>query len=72
MEDWKRRMIVEYVELKDRHSKLCVMLSKHTAGILEFKLNCPVDLLRRQEQAMRQYLQCLEERAPYEGVELPE
>ena len=71
MESWKRRMIGEYAELLDCYIKLCAMLDKYVNGELDFTPDCPLELLQRQEKAMALYLQCLEERALYEGVSLP-
>ena len=68
--DYKERFKAEYQQTKIRYDKLHAMLVKADAGKLEFEPTCPLDLLRRQAQAMGQYLYCLEVRAQMEGVEL--
>ena len=70
--NYKQRFINEYVELKDRYSKLHKMLVKYDAGKLEFTPTCPTDMLRKQKSLMGQYLNVLEIRAMIEDVELPE
>lgn len=70
MEEYKKRMIEEYRELKERYRKLLSMLVKQEDGVLDFKLNCPVELLRQQAEYMGKYLKVLETRAAIEGIEL--
>lgn len=70
MEDYKKRMLVEYRELKERYEKLHKMLIKAEAGTLNFKPTCPIDLLKEQKMYMGNYLRVLEIRAEIEGVEL--
>ncbi len=70
MEDYKERMKTEYVELKEKYTKLHRMLVRYDAGKLDFSLTCPVDLLRKQKSVMGQYLNILEIRALIEDVEL--
>lgn len=70
MDDYKQRMADEYAALKDKYTKLHKMLVKYDAGKLDFELNCPVDLLRRQAKAMGEYLYVLEIRAEIEDVSL--
>lgn len=70
MEDYKERMKTEYVELKEKYTKLHRMLVRNDAGKLDFSLTCPVDLLRKQKSVMGQYLNILEIRALIEDVEL--
>lgn len=70
--NYKQRFINEYVELKDKYTKLHKMLVKYDAGKLEFTPTCPIDLLRKQKSFMGQYLNILEVRAIIEDVELPE
>ena len=69
MEEYKERMVKEYTELRERYTKLHEMLIKHDAGQLEFKLNCPIGLLREQASIMERYLNILEMRAIIEKVE---
>ena len=70
MEDWKERFKIEYYELRERFSKLEYMVSKYEKGTLEFKPNCPIDLLKTQLSTMYNYLWILQERAKLEGIQL--
>lgn len=70
MEDWKERFKIEYYELRERFSKLEYMVSKYEKGTLEFKPNCPIDLLEAQLSTMHNYLWILQERAKLEGIKL--
>ena len=69
---YKERFINEYTELKDKYIKLHKMLVKYDAGKLEFTPTCPIDILRKQQSLMGQYLNVLDVRAIIEDVELPE
>ncbi len=68
MEDYKKRVANEYQELGTRMVKLQNMLIKNSKGELGFELTCPIDLLERQLQVMREYMKILEERAGIEGI----
>lgn len=74
--DYKERMVAEYQQTKIRYEKLKAINNKIEAGYetrrdyLNFKPDCPPELLRHQQQAMGEYLHCLEVRAVIEGVEL--
>lgn len=70
MEDWKERLKIEYYELRERFSKLQYMISKYEKGTLEFKPNCPIDLLKSQLHVMYNYLLILQERANLEDIKL--
>ena len=70
MDDWKERFKKEYYELRERFSKLEYMVSKYEKGTLEFKPNCPIDLLKSQLSTMHNYLWILQERAKLEGIRL--
>lgn len=70
MDDWKERFKKEYYELRERFSKLEYMISKYEKGTLEFKPNCPIDLLKSQLRVMYNYLCILQERAKLEGIQL--
>ena len=70
MEDWKERFKIEYYELRERFSKLDYMIGKYEKGTLEFKPNCPIDLLKRQRLVMWEYLSILEQRARIEEIKL--
>ena len=70
MEGYKKRMQKEYNELGERIIRLENMLNKQRKGELEFEFDCPIDLLERQLDAMREYFKILEERAAIEDVPL--
>lgn len=69
---YKRRLKIEYRQLKRRYERLHKMINKYEAGTLEFELNCPSYLLKKQLEAMEDYLDCLEARAEIENVTLEE
>ncbi len=70
MKAYEWRMLDEYKELKKKYDKLHKMLVQYDAGKLDFKLSCPVDLLRKQASIMGQYLYILEVRAAIEDTPL--
>lgn len=70
MEDYQIRYINEYNELKERYQKLCQIIFKYEQDKLDFKLNCPIYLLKQQARHMKMYLEDLEIRSLYEGVTL--
>lgn len=68
--DYKERFKAEYFQLSIRIGKLSYMLSRWTAGELDFQPTCPYDLLEAQLNSMKLYKHFLEERAKLEGIEL--
>lgn len=68
--DWQQRFVIEYEELADRAEKLHAMLDKYDAGLLDFKPQTPIGLLRAQLSIMCSYMAILEERAEFEGIDL--
>lgn len=70
MKAYKKRMIEEYRQLKERYDKLDKITVKAEAGTLGFRLNCPLVLLLDQKRCMGEYLRCLKIRAEIEGVKL--
>lgn len=64
------RLRAEYYQTKTRYDKLHNMVVKMEAGTLDFEPTCPIELFKRQLNAMGQYLYVLEIRAQMEGVEL--
>jgi hypothetical protein len=68
--DYKERFKAEYYQVKIRHEKLQNMIHKYEAGILGFKLDCPIDLLKKQASYMYMYLSILETRAFAENINL--
>lgn len=70
MEDYKKRFINEYKELKERTDKLCHMLDRWLMNDLDFVPSCSFELLESQFHVMKAYLSILEQRAKIEGIEL--
>ena len=70
-DDYKERFVAEYVQLKIRYKKLYAVLEKYAADKLDFKPTCPIEILYEQLDHMEAYLNILETRAKYEGIELP-
>ena len=56
--------------LKERTTKLEVMLDKWLYGNLGFEPSCPYDLLESQFYAMKTYLNILNQRAEIEDIDL--
>ena len=72
MEAYKKRMAIEYRELKERTDKLEKMLDKWDKGTLDFEPTCSWWLLENQLEAMKNYVGILQTRAKIEGVDLTE
>lgn len=70
MKDYQERMKKEYDELKERYIKLNQIIIKADKGELDFELSCPLILLKQQRNVMKRYLDILEKRGFYEGIEL--
>ena len=68
--NWQQRFLLEYEELADRAEKLHAMLTKYDAGVLGFTPQTPIGLLRAQLSIMCSYMEILEERAEFEGIDL--
>ena len=68
--DWQQRFLLEYEELADRAKKLQAILDKYDAGVLDFKPQTPIGLLRAQLSIMSAYMAILEERAGFEDIDL--
>lgn len=68
--DWQQRFVLEYEMLADRAEKLHAMLDRYDAGMLDFKPQTPIGLLRAQLSIMCSYMAILEERAEFEGIDL--
>ena len=69
-DDHKKRFLAEYQQLKIRIEKLDKIIVAYKAGTLDFELNCPIELLRDQKQAMENYLFLLKVRAEFENITL--
>ena len=70
-DDYKKRFVAEYTQLKIRYNKLYAVLEKYAADKLDFKPTCPIEILYEQLDHMEAYLNILKIRAKYEGIELP-
>ena len=70
MKPYQERIVNEYHELKVKRDKLHAMIVKYEEGKLDFKPDCPIVLLQKQELVMNQYLTILEERALIENITL--
>lgn len=70
MEDYKKRMVNEYKELKERTNRLGIMLDKWLMNDLDFEPSCSFELLDSQFHVMKLYLNILKQRAEIEGIEL--
>ena len=70
--DYKERFVAEYAQLKIRYKKLYAVLEKYAADKLDFKPTCPIEILYEQLDHMEAYLNVLEIRAKYEGIEFPD
>lgn len=70
MNEWQKRFVKEYYELRDRFQKLDMMIEKYEKGQLEFEPKCPISLLKNQRSTMWNYLKILEERAKIEEIKL--
>lgn len=69
--DYKKRFIAEYVQIKIRYNNLHKMLVKHEAGTLEFEPTCDISILEDQAYHMGNYLKALEIRSEVEKIILP-
>lgn len=70
--NYKYRFLAEYMQTKERYSRLHKMIVRYEANTLNFTPTCSIDLLKRQAKAMGEYLYTLELRAEIEGISLPE
>lgn len=70
MEEYKKRMITEYRELKERTDKLEIMLNRCRMGIVDFAPTCSKWLLKKQLDVMKDYVGILETRAKIEDIDL--
>lgn len=68
--NYKKRFLAEYRQLEIRMKGLRRMLDKYAAGELDFKPTCSYDLLHKQYVHMADYLDDLNLRAVYEGIDV--
>lgn len=69
-EDYKKRFIAEYWQLKIRYEKLVRMCYDWDHNKLKFIPSCPRSWYDEQLKAMKLYLDVLEKRAAREGINL--
>ena len=69
-DDYKDRFKAEYCQVKIRRDRLHATLVKYESGTLEFKPYCTIDVLKKQESTMSEYLYWLEVRAKIENINL--
>lgn len=70
--DYKERFKAEYLQLKIRYKKLCVMVDKWNKGELNFIPTCPKQIYDIQIIGMKTYLDVLKERAKMENIDVEE
>jgi hypothetical protein len=68
-DDYRDRLQGEYFELLEHTNKLGSMIFKYDKGVLDFKPNTPIAILRAQLNAMESYLNILDYRI---SIECPE
>lgn len=68
-DDYKERLQGEYLELLDRTNKLKRMLYRYDRGLLDFKPDTPIKILKSQLKAMQSYLYILDYRI---SIDCPE
>lgn len=68
--DYRDRIRAEYLQVRIRRDALHEMCVKYEAGTLKFEPTCSLELLKKQETIMSQYLYLLEIRASLEGIVL--
>lgn len=69
-ENYQDRFKAEYWQIKIRCEKLHRLIVQYEAGTLNFRASCPLDLLKKQQAAMNEYLNQLEIRAEIECIDL--
>ena len=68
--DYEKRFIAEYNQLKIRKEKLSNMIDKYTHNELDFEPVTPIETLIDQWVCMTKYLSILSTRAMMEGINL--
>lgn len=69
-DDYKKRFVAEYWQLRLRWEKLHKMNVKLEANTLPFNPECDKYVLSNQEGVMYEYMKILEIRAEIEGIDL--
>lgn len=70
-EDWKDRLIAEYLQTKIRYNKVHKLIIQMEVSTVKFEVPIPIEDFKAQAQHMGMYLYELEKRAMRCGVELP-
>ena len=71
-DDYKKRFIAEFEQVKIRRAKLVNMLWKYKNSTLDFKLSSDIHIYQAQVSVMDTYLTILEHRAEDEHIDLSE
>lgn len=73
MEGYAKRLVEEYIQLKDRYNKLCAFIYRYENGELNpLHVMCDIAFLKTQRGIMNAYIEILELRAKIENIALPE
>ena len=70
--DYKERFKAEYKQAVIRLTKLTKTIDDYYRKVLSFELDCPIELLERQQDILISYVDILVNRAGYEGINLDE
>lgn len=70
--DYKERFKAEYKQAVIRNRKLVKIIDDYYKNVLSFSLDCPIELLERQQSILFSYIEILSDRAGYEGINLDE
>lgn len=68
--DYKTRFVKEYWETFRRLTRLREFIVKYEEGKLSVSVKTPIEVFKRQEKAMEEYLDVLETRAKLEDIPL--
>lgn len=68
--DWKERFKAEYYQMKIYCNELEEVICKYNNGTLEFNPAQSIEFFSKQLDAVKQYINILEERARLEKIEL--
>lgn len=61
-DNYKDRLVAEYDQVQYRLGKLYDVLKEYATLELDYELDCDIEVLRCQAEAMEAYLSCLAER----------
>lgn len=68
--DYRERVAAEWAQVTIRLRRLQDMLDAYREGALDFKLTCPITMVREQAMVMQEYVDILAKRAELEGIRL--